>query len=135
VIGGDVADAVAGGLDGVHLHVRQLVEDIGDVGEPGPVELQVLAGGEVTGAAVVGPRDVGELAQLPRGQRAVRDGDAQHVGVQLQVDAVHEAQRLELVLVELAGHAARHLVAELRDALAHELGIELVVAVHVRRPV
>ena len=102
VIGGDVADAVAGGLDGVHLDVGQLVQDVGDVGELGPVELQVLARGEVAGAAVVGARDVGELAQLARGQRAVGDGDAQHVGVQLQIDAVHEAQRLELVLGQLA---------------------------------
>ena len=134
VVGGDVADAVAGGLDGVHLHLRQLLQDVGDVGEPGPVELQVLAGGEVAGAAVVGPGDVGELAQLPRGQRAVGDGDAQHVGVELQVDAVHQPQRLELVLGELAREPAPDLVAKLGDALAHELGVELVVAVHVRRP-
>ena len=95
-----------------------------------PVELQVLARGEVAVAAVVGARDVGELAHLPRGQRAVGDGDAQHVGVQLQVDAVHQPQRLELVLGQLARDAALHLVAELRHALAHELRVELVVAVH-----
>ena len=134
VIGRDVADAVAGGLDGVHLDVRQLVQDVGDVGELGPVELQVLARGEVAGAAVVAAGDVGELAHLARGQRAVGDGDAQHVGVELQIDAVHQAQRLELVLGQLAGDAALDLVAELGHALAHELRVELVVAVHVRRP-
>ena len=107
VVGGDVADAVAGGLDGVHLDLGQLVQDVGDVGELRPVELQVLARGEVAGAAVVGARDVGELAHLARGQRAVGDGDAQHVGVQLQIDAVHEAQRLELVLGQLAATARR----------------------------
>ena len=85
-------------------------------------------------AAVVDPGDVGELAQLPRGERAVGDGDAQHVGVELQVDAVHQPQRLELVLGELARQPAADLVAELGHALAHELGVELVVAVHVRRP-
>ena len=98
--------------------------------ELGPVELQVLARGEVAGAAVVDARDVGELAHLARGQRAVGDGDAQHVGVQLQIDAVHEPQRLELVLGQLARQAPADLVAELRHALAHELRIELVVAVH-----
>ena len=47
-------------------------------------------------AAVVVARDVRQLAQLLRVQRAVGDGDAQHVGVQLQVDAVHQPQRPEL---------------------------------------
>ena len=134
VIGGDVADAVAGGLDGVHLDAGELVQDVGDVDELRPVELQVLARGEVAVAAVVGARDVGELAHLARRQRAVGDGDAQHVGVQLQIDAVHQPQRLELVLGQLARQAAADLVAELRHALAHELRIEFVVAVHVRRP-
>ena len=50
--------------------------------------------------------------------------------MQLQVDAVHQPQRLELVLGQLARQAALHLVAELRHALAHELRIEFVVAVH-----
>ena len=81
-------------------------------------------------APVVDAGDVGELAHLARRQRAVGHGDAQHVGVQLQVEAVHQAQRLELVLRQLAREAALDLVAELRDALAHELRIEFVVAVH-----
>ena len=118
----------------MHLDLRQLVQDVGDVGQLWPVELQVLARGEVAVAAVVDPGDVRELAHLARGQRAVGHGDAQHVGVQLQIDAVHEAQRLELVLRQLAGDAAVHLVAELRHPLAHELRIELVVAVHLTRP-
>ena len=41
-----------------------------------------------------------------------------------------QAQRLELVLGQLARDAAADLVAELRHALAHELRVELVVAVH-----
>jgi hypothetical protein len=32
VVGGDIANAVARGLDGVHLHLGQLAEDVGDVG-------------------------------------------------------------------------------------------------------
>ena len=105
-------------------------EDVRHVLQRDPVELQVLARGEVAVVAVVGARDEGELAHLARRQRAVGDGDAQHVGVQLQVDAVHQPQRLELVLGQLAGEAARHLVAELRDAFLDEAAVELVVAIH-----
>ena len=84
----------------------------------------------MAGAAVIDAGDVRELAHLARGERAVGNGDTQHVGVQLQVYAIHEAQRLELVLGQLARDAAADLVAELRHALAHELRVELVVAVH-----
>jgi hypothetical protein len=130
VVGGDVTDAVAGGLDGVHLDLGEFRQDIGDIAERRPVELQVLARGEVAIAAVIDAGDVGELAHLPRGQRAVRDRNAQHVGVQLQIEAVHQPQRLEFVLGQLAADAAPDLVAELRHALAHELRVEFVVAVH-----
>ena len=66
--------------------------------------------------AVVGARDVREPAHLLRGKSAVRHVDPQHVGVQLQIQAVHEAQRPELVFVELAVQATVHLAAKLRDA-------------------
>ena len=83
-------------------------------------------------AAVVAPRDVGQHAQLVRRQRAVGNGDPQHVGVQLQIEAVHQPQRLELVLGQLAGQAARDLVAEFRDALGDQRPVEVVVEVHGR---
>src|SRR3546814_8887066 len=67
--------------------------------------------------AVVADRDRREPAQLARRQRAVGDGDPQHVGVQLQVHAVGQAQRLELVFGQLAVDPAGDLLAELRDAL------------------
>src|SRR3546814_17332817 len=70
--------------------------------------------------AVVADRDRREPAQLARRQRAVGDGDPQHVGVQLQVHAVGQAQRLELVFGQLAVDPAGDLRAELRDALGHE---------------
>src|SRR5882724_7308007 len=47
MVGGDVADAVAGGLDGMHLHARQRGQDVRRVLEPDPVELQVLPRREV----------------------------------------------------------------------------------------
>ena len=94
------------------------------------MELQVLARREVAVAAIVAARDRGELAQLPARQRAVGNGDAQHVGVELQVEAVGQPQRLELLLGELAGEAPPHLVAELRDPLGDERAVDTVVDVH-----
>jgi hypothetical protein len=64
VIGGDVADAVAAGLDRVHLDFGEVGEDVGHVRQARPVELDVLARGEVAVAAIVLARDVRELAQL-----------------------------------------------------------------------
>ncbi len=104
-------------------HVRQ-------VGELDPVELHVLPRGEVAVAAVVRARDMRQRAQLRRRQRAVGNGDAQHVGVKLEVDAVHQPQRLELVLGQFAGQAPRHLVAEFSDALGDQRAVEVVVDVH-----
>ena len=43
VVGGDVADAVAAGLDGVHLDRGQVGEDVGHLLQLRPVELDVLA--------------------------------------------------------------------------------------------
>ena len=81
-------------------------------------------------ALVVVARDMSEHAHLARAQRAVGHGDPQHVGVQLQIDAVLQPERLELLFVEFAGEPPRDLVAELGDPLADEGMVELVVAVH-----
>ena len=87
----DVADAISGSLDRVHLDARELSQNVGRVFERRPVGLAVL-GGEMAVAAVVVPRDFGELApHLARVERAVGDGDAQHIGVKLQVEAVHQS--------------------------------------------
>ena len=102
MVGSHVADAVAAGLYGVHLDAGEVGEDIRDVGQRGPVELDVLARGEVAVALVVFAGDMAEHTQLLRVERAVGNGDAQHVGVKLQVDPVHQAQRPELVFADLA---------------------------------
>src|SRR5882724_12147242 len=81
-------------------------------------------------ALVVTPRDEGELAELLRGKNAIRDGDPQHVGMELQIEAVLQAQRPELVLGQLAGETTRHLTAELFHALGNESGVKFVVAIH-----
>ncbi|MEY9499920.1 hypothetical protein ABIF33_008940 [Bradyrhizobium elkanii] len=73
---------------------------------------------------------MGEPAQLLRRQRAVGDRDAEHVGVQLQVHAVLQAQDLEFVLGELAGKAAFHLVAKFRNTLVDQRAVEFVICIH-----
>ena len=132
VVGGDVADAIAAGLDGVHLDLGQIVQDVRDIVQLGPVVLDVLPGGEMAEAAVVAPGDMAQHAQLVRRQGAVRDRHPQHVGVQLQVEPVHQPERLELVLGQLAGEAPVHLIAELRHPLGDQGVVEFVIPVHVR---
>ena len=81
-------------------------------------------------AAVVAARDVREHAQLARRQQAVGNRHAQHRRVALDVEAVLQPQRAEVVLGELAGQVAPRLVAELRDALVDDALVDLVVVVH-----
>src|SRR5512139_1338176 len=83
---------------------------------------------------IVIAREVRELTHLLRRQRPVRNVDAQHVGVQLQVQAVHEAERSELILRQLAREAPLHLPPKLRDSLVDEARIEFIVAVHLSIP-
>ena len=132
VVAGDVADAVAAGLDGVHVHRGEVREDVRDPIQGRPVELDVLAGGEVPVAAVVAPGDGGEHPELGRGQDPVGDRDPQHGREALHVEPVHEPQGLELLLAQLPGQIARGLLAELGDPLPDELPVEGVVLVHGR---
>ena len=82
VVGGHVADAVARGLDRVHLHLRQIGQDVrhanfGMTGENMPIErgvagfqlvVQLLAqAGPVGDAFPQGPRDVGRAGAEQRG--------------------------------------------------------------------
>jgi hypothetical protein len=83
---------------------------------------------------VVVARDVGKAVHLPGREGAVGNRDPQHVGMELQVEAVHEPERLELILGHVAGQPARHLAVELRDALANQGLVEFVVAIHHSAP-
>ena len=114
----------------MQLHFRQIVQKIRHLLELDPVVLNVLAGGEMRISAIVGLGDVGELFQLRRGQRAVGDRNAQHVGMELQIQPIHQTQRTELVFAQFAGEAALHLAAEFRDALADDGVVEFVVDIH-----
>src|SRR5258706_9007109 len=130
MVGGDIAEGIARGLDRVHLHRRQLRKDVGDALEFLPVQLQVRTRAEVAVAAIVLARHLREFSQLLRRQQAVGNRDAQHRRVTLDVEPVAEAQRAKLVLRELAGEKALCLVAELGDALVDELLVDFVVKVH-----
>ena len=134
LVGADVADAVAAGLDGVHLHRRQVGQDVGRLFQLDPVVLDVLARGEVAIAAVILVGDVAQHAHLRAAQRAIGHGDAQHIGVELQVEPVLQAQRAELFLGQRAVDAAAGLVAEFLDAGVDHRLVVAVVLVHVRSP-
>ncbi len=130
LVGGDVADAFAAGLDRVHLDLGEIGQDVGRLVQLDPVVLDVLPGGEMAVAAVVLAGDVRQRVHLPRIERAVRDRHPQHVGVELKVEPVLEPQRLELVVVHLAGDPAAYLVAEFLDAGVDHRLVVLVVLVH-----
>ena len=134
VVGRDVANAIARRLDRVHLDACELGENVGRILERRPVVLDILARREMAVAAIIAARDLGELAHLGGVQRAVGHGDPQHIGVELQVEAVHQPVRAELLFGQFAGEAARDLIAELLDPRRHEGGVETVIMIHVRPP-
>ena len=61
---GHVANAIAAGLNGMHLHAGQFVQNIRDIDQFRPVKLYILAGGKVAIALVIGLGDVTQHAQL-----------------------------------------------------------------------
>ena len=108
----------------------QIGQRVRQFGELDPVELDVLPGREMAVAPVVAARDVRERPQLLRGQRAVGNRDAEHVGVQLQINPVLQPQHLEFVLGEFTGQTALYLVAEFGDAFVDQGAVEFVICVH-----
>jgi hypothetical protein len=130
LVRGDVAHVVAGSLHGVDADFGKIGQRIRQFGKLDPVVLDVLAGGEMAIAAVVAARDMRKPSQLLRRQRAVGNGDAEHVGVQLQINAVLQPQHLEFVLGELAGKTALHLIAKFRHAFVDQRAIEFVICIH-----
>jgi hypothetical protein len=81
-------------------------------------------------AAIVLAGDMGKHAHLVAVQRAIGNGNAQHIGVKLQIDAVHQPERLESIFGKLARQAAGYLVAKLRDTVGNKGMVEFVVTVH-----
>ena len=130
VIGGDVAERIARSLYGVHLHGCELGEHVRYALQLRPVELQVLSRAEVSVAAIEPAGNLGQFPQLPGGEEPVRNRDAQHRGVALDVQAVAQPQRAELVFGKAPGQVAARLVAKLRDAFVDELLVNFIVEVH-----
>jgi hypothetical protein len=130
MVGGDIADAVAAGLDRVHLHRGEVGEDVRHVLELRPVELDVLPRREVTIIPVVLARDMRQHAHLARRQQPVGNGDAQHVRMALHIQAVPQPQGAEVVLAQFAGQEAPCLVTELPHPLVDERLVDVIVLVH-----
>ena len=114
----------------MHLDRGEGAQDFGHIRQARPVELKVLARREVSVSLVPYARDVREHVQLARGQRAIGNGNPKHIGMKLQVQAVHQAQRLEFVFRQLARQASRNLSRKLLDALVNSALVELVIPVH-----
>src|SRR2546429_2609389 len=68
-----------------------------------------------------------------RGEQPVRDGNAQHGSVPLDVQPVAQPQRTELILGQLPREVAPRLIAEFRDPLIDKRLVELVVPVQDRK--
>ena len=114
----------------MHLDLGEIGEDIGRVLQLDPVVLDVLPRGEVAIPAVVFVRDIRQRVHLLAIERAIGDGDAQHIGMQLEIEPVHQPERLELVFGQLAFETTTRLVAEFLDAgIDHRL-VVMIVFVH-----
>jgi len=96
-----IADAVAAGLDSVHFDRGQIQQNVRRIGQCRPVILNVLPGREMAVAAIIFPGDVRQHAHLAAREGAIGHGHPQHIGVELEIEAVHQAQRLELIFRQL----------------------------------
>jgi hypothetical protein len=75
---GDVADDIAAGALGTEADCGEGVGDLDQRADGEPVELDVLAGGDVGEVARVPLGDVGDDAELVAGEQAVGQADAHH---------------------------------------------------------
>jgi hypothetical protein len=131
-VGRDVADAIARGLDRVHLDRGQVGQDVRGLLQLDPVELDVLARGEVAVAAVVACARCGRTCASARstaGRRARRCAACRRGAACTGRSAGAAAG---ILLRSAHREAALHLVAVLRDALADDEVVVLVVAIHGR---
>src|ERR1700722_13407714 len=130
MIRGGIADAVAAGLNGVHLDGREFSQYVGHLLELRPVVLNVLAGGEMSGAAIVAPRNPAQRAQLYGGQQAVGDGDAQHRRMALNVQAIPQTQMPKFIVIQFAVEEAPRLIPKLGDSLVDQRFVDRVISIH-----
>ena len=85
MIGCDIANGVATGLNGMHFHVSQGLQNVGHVFKFWPIKLNVLPCGEMAIAFVPTLYDYCELVHLAAVEGAVGNCDPQHVSMQLQI--------------------------------------------------
>ena len=153
LVRGDVADAVAAGLDAVHVHAGQQIHHIGAFGERYPVELHVLAGAEMAETnremgrtpgrlstdgtlkhlfvrVIVFARNAGQHAHLCGGEFAIRHCHTQHGCVALDVPTVLQTQRAKVIVTQRACHVAFELVAMLCRTCTNEMAVKVGVLVH-----
>jgi len=74
--------------------------------------------------------DERQLAQLPAGQHAIRNGDPQHRGQTLDVEAILKSQRQEFCWCQFSAQEAGGLVSELGDPVSEHLVVIVVVSIH-----
>src|SRR3546814_11329585 len=72
LVGADVADAIAAGLNGMHLHRREIGQNICRIFQLDPVILDVLTRGEMAITPVIFARDRGKHMHLLAAERAIR---------------------------------------------------------------
>ena len=130
MVGSDIANAISGRLDCVHVDICQGLQHIGNISEFRPVELDVLARREVPVTLVPAIADHGQLAHLNRRQGAIGDGNAQHIGMQLEIKAVHQPQGFEFILGERAIKPAGNLGTKFRDTFLNKAAVEFVIMIH-----
>ena len=96
---GDVADDVSAGAFGGEADFGELVDDFHEGFEGEPMQLDVLAGGDIGEVPGVLLRDVADGAELVRGEQAVGKADAHHEelgGLALAADATGGADAIAL---------------------------------------
>src|SRR5262245_12675385 len=84
-------------------------------------------------SAVVLAGDLRKLSELFGRQQTIRNRDAQHRRIALDVEPIAQPQGTKLFLRQLTGEEALGLAAELVDALVHQPLINGVVAIHSSR--
>ncbi len=114
----------------MHVHGTQGVKHVRDIAQFGPVVLDVLARGEMAITFVPLVRYHRKRVHLGRIQRAIGNSNTQHVGMQLQVETVHQAQGFEFILGQRSIDAALDLGAELGVTLFQERSVKIGIMVH-----
>jgi len=68
----------------MHLDIRQLAQERGDIHQLIQLNCRFWRVGEMAEILVIGAGDMGQLAHLFGGQRAIGYRDAQHIGMELR---------------------------------------------------